>query len=334
MTKCEGESEAASRGGREGERGEKETLIGRLTRHNFKTTRKMKQKCSFELQFCEISGLALSGLDSVRIVVENLNGKRYASTEPLKLSFGTAGVPSLAFECGIYPSKAVHLRLMGAAAAQPASSGPSTPRRSLLGCGSSLNWQLLATAPLPLGQPAPAVAGDQDAASSTAASTTPALTPRGHSIDQASGVSPFVTMSGGADAADAAGRDAGQLSTDPLAAAAATLIAQQQHSRSSGTSALGTASPGLRRDRSKGGRQSSGDESHQVSGLWVAGDSQVTRLTLQWTKEANLVGDTAEAIVMDQEVRVGLGLQICMHMQRPAACVCTLLLCFARCIAA
>lgn len=253
----------------------------------------------------------------MRIVVENLNGKRYAGTEALKLSFGTAGVPSLAFECGIYPSKSVALRLLSAAT-QPASPGPSTPRRSLLGHGSSLNWQLLATAPLPLGQLAPATASTEDAASSTAASTTPALTPRGHSIDQASAASPFVTMSGGVDAADAA------VDTDPLTAAAATLIAQQQHSSSSGTGAAGTASPGLRRDSGKGGRQSSGDKSHQVSGLWVAGDSQVTRLTLQWTKEASLVGDTAEATVMDQEVRSYLGLDCravgCMYV----LCCCTL----------
>jgi hypothetical protein len=264
----------------------------------------MKQRCSFELQFCELSGLASSGIGSVRIVVENRQGKQYALTNDIPLSFGTAGVPSLAFESGsIYPGKTAVLRLFGAAAAKPAaSSGPSTPRRSLLGRGSSLNWQLLATAPLPLGQLAPATAtADQDTTSSTlmstAASTTPALTPRGHSIDQGSAASPFVTMSGG-------GADAGQPTTDPLAAAAASLIAQQQQQSSGGsTSAAGTASPGLRRDSGRGGRQSSGDESHQVSGMWTAGDSQVTRLTLQWTKEASLVGDTAEATVLDQEVR-------------------------------
>lgn len=296
----------------------------------------MKQRCSFELQFGELSSLP-SSVDSVRIVVvvENRNGKRYAGTEPLTLSFATTGVPSLAFECGIYPSKAAVLRLLGAAAAaQPASSGPSTPRRSLLGRGSSLNWQLLATAPLPLGQLAPATASkkDQDAASSTAASATPASTPRAYSIDQASAASPFVTMSGGGDAADAAGRDAAQLSTDPLTAA--TLIAQQQHS-SGGTGAVGAASPGLRRDSGKGGRQSSGDESHQVSGLWVAGDSQVTRLTLQWTKEASLVCDTAEATVMDQEVRGGPrpGGPDCRAAWSRRLRVCVLLLCFARRIA-
>lgn len=110
--------------------------------------------------------------------------------------------------------------------------------------------------------------------------------------------SPFHTMSGADD--DDAGSDSGQLfSTDSLAAAAASLVAQQQQQHSGSSSSAGAASPGLQ-PRSQG-RQSSGDESSmsKVSGLWVAGDSQVTRLTLQWSKPGAANTDDT---VIEQEV--------------------------------
>jgi hypothetical protein len=64
-----------------------------------------RRRCAFELQFCELSGVP-SSFDSVRVVIDHLDGRRrYAATEAIKLSFGTAVVPSLAFQCSIYPTK-------------------------------------------------------------------------------------------------------------------------------------------------------------------------------------------------------------------------------------
>ena len=68
-------------------------------------TSKMKQRCTFELQFCELDGVS-SRYDAVRLVVDHRDGKRrYAASEAIKPSFGTASVPSLSFQCGVYPSK-------------------------------------------------------------------------------------------------------------------------------------------------------------------------------------------------------------------------------------
>lgn len=228
----------------------------------------------------------------------------------------------------------VQLRLMGGTAAEP--EGRRTPR--LLGRSPSLTWQLLATAPLPLGQLAPSsTAGDQDLedAPSTAASSgvTPVST-RGSSMDQAiifgqplqlpvpeiqpmvtvttargstaaapegTSASPFRDMSG-ADGDDDAGSDSGQLfSTDSLAAAAASLAAhQQQQQDAEEAKCLGRL--GDRVGRSSG--EDSAASAPQVAGMWVAGDSQVTRLTLQWTPSTSgsSGGDGEPPVAPTQEV--------------------------------
>jgi hypothetical protein len=65
----------------------------------------MKRRCEFELQFCELSGIP-STFESIRVVIDHRDGKRrYAATEPVKLSFGTATVPKISFQCGLYPAK-------------------------------------------------------------------------------------------------------------------------------------------------------------------------------------------------------------------------------------
>jgi len=223
----------------------------------------------------------------------------------------------------------VQLRLMAAVTEE---GRPRTPR--LLGRSSSLTWQQLATAPLPLGQLAPSTAM-QDA--SPAADALPGT--RGSSMDQSTittsstGVSsslldlpsssaaipthsssvaglagtdstssPFQTMSGGGGDADDAGSDSGQLfSSDSLAAAAAQLTAQQQQQAASPSIGSSSGSGGLRTPGRA--RRSSGEEAapSHVSGMWVAGDSQVTRMTLQWAKDSTTEG--RESTVMDQEVR-------------------------------
>lgn len=66
---------------------------------------KMKRRCTFELQFCELEGVS-SRYDAVRLVVDHRDGqRRYAASEAIKTSFGTASVSSLSFQCGVYPSK-------------------------------------------------------------------------------------------------------------------------------------------------------------------------------------------------------------------------------------
>jgi hypothetical protein len=145
------------------------------------------------------------------------------------------------------------------------------------------------------GMPQSTLTGSSSAAAQQAAGTP----------EVAGTASPFHTMSGAED--DDAGSDSGQLfSTDSLAAAAASLVAQQQQQQQQygGSSGVPT-SLGLGKSPVKG-RSSSGEESpgvsQQVSGLWVAGDSQVTRLTLLWTKEAGGAGATDATAMMDQEV--------------------------------
>jgi hypothetical protein len=65
----------------------------------------MKRRCNFELQFCELSGIPTS-FDAIRLVVDHRDGKRrYAAIDAIKPSFGTASVPILGFQCGIYPTK-------------------------------------------------------------------------------------------------------------------------------------------------------------------------------------------------------------------------------------
>lgn len=236
----------------------------------------------------------------------------------------------------------VQLRLMGAT--NPESEGRRTPR--LLARKDSLNWQLLATAPLPLGQLAPNTASDQDLgdASTFASSSATPVSTRGSSMDQATisqlpgmggssatgssafatagsstaamtstpeggrtATSPFRVMSG-ADEDDDAGSDSGQLfSTDSLAAAAASLVAHQlqqkqqqdeQRGENSTVSLCGW-SPGKGR-RSSGEEPATGAGASQVAGLWVAGDSQVTRLTLQW--EVTSGSTESEVAVLEQEV--------------------------------
>jgi len=65
----------------------------------------MRQRCNFELQFCDLTGVPGS-FEAIRVVIDHRDGRRrYAATEPIQLSFGTATVPSLAFSCRVYPSK-------------------------------------------------------------------------------------------------------------------------------------------------------------------------------------------------------------------------------------
>jgi hypothetical protein len=79
-------------------------------------------------------------------------------------------------------------------------------------------------------------------------------------------------------------------------------VAQQQQQHG-GSIAGGAASLGLGKSPVRG-RSSSGEDSgvSQVSGLWVAGGSQVTRLSLHWTKQPGAAG-TTDATVLEQEVR-------------------------------
>lgn len=126
------------------------------------------------------------------------------------------------------------------------------------------------------------------AAGSSAAAATSAL----------EGASPFRSMSGAGDDDDA-GSDSGQLfSTDSLAAAAASLAAHQQQQHAEGEQEQGAGRLG---DKVTG---SSGEESAatgtQVAGLWVAGDSQVTRLALQWTPSTS--SDHEPPVALTQEV--------------------------------
>jgi hypothetical protein len=150
----------------------------------------------------------------------------------------------------------------------------------------------------------PAMGGSSATGSSavaTAGSSTAALTstPEGGRT----ATSPFRVMSG-ADEDDDAGSDSGQLfSTDSLAAAAASLVAhqqqqQQEEQRENSTVSL-CGSPGKGR-RSSGEEPATGAGTSQVAGLWVAGDSQVTRLTLQWDVTSG--GTEGEVAVLEQEV--------------------------------
>jgi hypothetical protein len=87
----------------------------------------------------------------------------------------------------------------------------------------------------------------------------------------------------------------GSLSPTPAATASALLSPQQPGSFS-----------GFTRSPAKGraSHDGSGDvdaSGAQVAGMWVAGGSQVTRLSLQWAKDS--ISEATESTVMDQEVR-------------------------------
>lgn len=271
----------------------------------------MKDRCSFELQFCDLDLHSLpTKFDTIQLRVEHRDGrKRYGSTPPVKPSFGTAAaVPKVAFECGVYASKTVQLRLMAAATNSDLQDGSSTPRTSrLLGRSNSLHWQLLATAPLPLGQLAPTrdtqaddtTAADQlppdlQPSSSIVRSTSTSSSVAGPGATTDGTASPFMSMSG-AGGGGAATDDA--FTSESLAAAAASLVAQQQQQSSPRTP---------RRTRLSSGEESAASQ-QVVSGMWVAGSSQVTRLTLYWTREEEVEGGEQPG-ALEQEVSVaGVG---------------------------
>jgi hypothetical protein len=112
--------------------------------------------------------------------------------------------------------------------------------------------------------------------------------------------SSFQVLPGGA--ADAGDDDteieSGQL-FGPTAAATASALLSPQHA-ATGASFSGFKSPGKGRT-SRGGSGDVDVSGAQVAGLWVAGGSQVTRLSLQWAKDS--ISETNESTVMDQEVR-------------------------------
>lgn len=262
------------------------------------TTEMPKQRCSFELSFTELSLPADSttSLEAFRIAVCHRNGKRYGATPaiPANTLSNKTGPQSVRFECGLYDGKCVQLLLLGGTARSTTADSPGTPRTPrgslLTRSDSQMQWRELATAQLQLGQLAPSRAASGDV--NNTLDSTPLSSTRGSSMDypqpaaspSPGGRSPFLPAPPNAqdDNDDDAGSDSGQLfSTDSLAAAAASLAAQQHDQQQQPFS--------------------------PVSGVWSAGGSQVTRMTIQWTP----VGGEGGGIpgMMEQEVGVGVRVQ-------------------------